>query len=242
MVGEFDATAFSKLVNDLMGGWKSPSQYARIPSEFFNVPPLDRVLQTPDKENAIYLAGIEMPMTSNDPDYPAMMLGNYLLGGGFLNSRLATRLRQQMGVSYGAGSSFSADSLDKSATFKVYAIYAPQNEEKVRKAVREVLETALAGGFTEKEVEAARSGLLQNRQVERAKDGSLVGRLATYEYIGRTMLWDERFEQAVRTLTPAQVQDALRRHLDLKKLGVVTAGDFKGKAPKGASPQATPGK
>lgn len=245
VVGDFEAQGFPKLFNELFGGWKSASAYARVPHEFFKVAPVDRVLETPDKENAIYLAGLEMAMTTDDPDYPAMMLGNYLLGGGFLNSRLAVRLRQQMGVSYGAGSSFSADPFEKTAAFKVYAIYAPQNEQKVRQAVREVLEVALRDGFTDKEVEAARSGLLQGRQVERAKDASLVGRLLAYEYIGRSMLWDEQFDSAVRKLTAAQVVEVLRRRLDLSQLTVMTAGDFKGKgapASTAPSPQAAPKK
>lgn len=244
-VGDFHAEGFPTLFNDLFGEWKSARVYARVPHEFFKVAPLDRVLETPDKENAVYLAGIEMPMTSDDPDYPAMMLGNYLLGGGFLNSRLAVRLRQQMGVSYGAGSSFTADPFEKTAAFKVYAIFAPQNEQKVRQAVREVLETALKEGFTEKEVEAARSGLLQGRQVERAKDASLVGRLLAYEYIGRSMMWDEDFDRTVRKLTAAQVLDVLRRRVDLSQITVVTAGDFTGKgsaAPAAPSPQAVPKK
>ena len=39
-----------------------------------------------------------------------MFLGNYMLGGGFLNSRLATRIRQKEGLSYGVGSVFNAGS------------------------------------------------------------------------------------------------------------------------------------
>ena len=34
------------------------------------------------------LAGVNIPLRDDDPDYPALVLGNYMLGGGFLNSRL----------------------------------------------------------------------------------------------------------------------------------------------------------
>lgn len=229
-VGDFDAETLPKLLGDLLGDWKSPSAYARVPSELFQVTPIEKVLETPDKENALYVAGLGVAMTSDDPDYAAMVLANYMLGGGFLNSRLATRLRQQLGVSYGTGSSFSAEALDKVGRFGVYAIYAPQNAEKVRTAIREVLETALKDGFTEAEVQAAITGLLQSRQVERAKDASLLARLAYYCHIGRTMAWDIALERTIRALTPAQVLSAMRRHIDVQKINVVTAGDFKGKA------------
>ena len=39
------------------------------------------------------VAGVNIPLRDDDPDYPALVLGNYMLGGGFLNSRLAVRIR-----------------------------------------------------------------------------------------------------------------------------------------------------
>ena len=59
---------------------------------------------TPDKANAFFVAGINLKLRDDHPDYPALLLGNYMLGGGFLNSRLATRMRQKDGLSYGVGS------------------------------------------------------------------------------------------------------------------------------------------
>ena len=53
------------------------------------------------------------------------------------------------------------------------------------------------------------------------------GRLANYLYAGRTFAWDIDFEKRLAALTPAQVRDALRRHIDPKKLSIVKAGDFK---------------
>lgn len=44
---------------------------------------------------------MNLNLRDDDPDYPALILGNYILGGGFLNSRLATRIRQKEGISYG---------------------------------------------------------------------------------------------------------------------------------------------
>ena len=60
---------------------------------------------------------MNLNVRDDDPDYPALVLGNYMLGGGFLNSRLATRIRQKDGLSYGVGSQLQASSLDKSGRF-----------------------------------------------------------------------------------------------------------------------------
>ena len=106
----------------------------------------------------------------DDPDYPALVLGNYMLGGGFLNSRLGTRIRQKEGISYGVGSQLQASPLDKSGVFITFAIYAPQNVERLEAAFKEEIARALKDGFTEDEVKAAKSGWLQSRQVSRAQD------------------------------------------------------------------------
>jgi zinc protease len=93
--------------------------------------------------------------------------------------------------------------------------------------VREELERALRDGFTEAEVAAAKKGLLESRRLARTQDGALVARLAHYLYLERTFAWDIDFEQRIAALTPGELREALRRHLDLARLAVTMAGDFK---------------
>ena len=111
---------------------------------------MNRAIETPDKANAIFFAGMQLPVRDDDPDYPALVLGNYMLGGGFLNSRLAVRVRQKEGLSYGVGSQFNASSLDKVGNFMVYAIYAPQNLGKLEAAIDEEVRRAISTGFTDR--------------------------------------------------------------------------------------------
>ena len=105
--------------------------------------PIDRSFETPDKANAFFVAGINLNVQDDDPDYAALVLGNYMLGGGFLNSRLATRVRQKEGLSYGVWSQFQASSLDRTAPSIVQAIYAPQNAARLEAAIKEELARAL---------------------------------------------------------------------------------------------------
>ena len=79
-----------------------------MPQPYQDVAPSNKALETPDKANAFFIAGQNLTLRDDDPDYPALVLGNYMLGGGFLNSRLAVRIRQKDGLSYGVGSQFQA--------------------------------------------------------------------------------------------------------------------------------------
>jgi zinc protease len=239
-VGDFDAEALKKQVSELFGDWKSPAPYARIPTQPYKTGTQALVLETPDKANALFLAGQGLGLRDDNPDYPALVLGNFLLGGGFLNSRLATRVRQQDGLSYTVGSSLSAGSLDPVGSFSTYAIYAPQNAGRLETAVREELEKVLNKGFTADELEKARAGLLEYRRTGRADDGGLARTLATYLFFGRTLEFDAAFEKRMSELKPEEVRTALSQHLDWKKVTVVKAGDFAGAEKKAKAPVPAP--
>jgi zinc protease len=158
-----------------------------------------------------------------------------MLGGGFLNSRLATRIRQKEGISYGIGSSLSAQSLDSVGSFQTFAIYAPENVVRLEHAFREEIEKVRQDGFTQQELEAARQGWLQQQLQSRANDASLVGILAAQYITGRTMAYNTQLERWVAELTAADVNAAVRKYLDPAKLSIVKAGDFAKHPPKPAA-------
>ncbi len=227
IVGDFDSKELLKLADELFGSWKSPAPFQRVSDPYRKIEPVNRTIETPDKENAMFMAGIRLNLSDTDPDYPALKLADYMLGGGFLNSRLATRIRQKEGLSYGVASGMSASPVEKNGTFRIYAIAAPQNVAKVEIATKEELEKALKDGFTADEIAAAKSGWLQSQKVNRSEDSALAGMLAARDYDNRTMTYDADLEQKVNALTPQQISDALRRNFDVASLSIVKAGDFK---------------
>jgi zinc protease len=165
-------------------------------------------------------------MRDDDPDYPAIAIGGYMMGGGFLNSRLATRIRQKEGLSYGVSGGFAASPLDKDASFSASMIYNPQNVDKLTAAFREEIERANREGFTSAELEPAKIGWLKSRKVSRSSDGSLAGVLNSYLFFGRDLHWDEQREENVRNLTLDQVNAAMKKYLDYARMISVRAGDF----------------
>ena len=225
VVGDFDPEQIARLAQELFGDWKSPLPYARIPLRVADVQPVDSTINTPDKANAVLRAGMLLRLRDDHPDYPALLLGNYVLGGSS-DSRLTRRIREKEGLSYSVGSFLSADSFSERGSFGVFAIYAPQNRAKVETAIAEEVRKALAEGFGNEEIEAGKKGLLQARQLARTSDENLAGRLASYLVLGRTFSWDEELERKIAALTPKSVVEALRRHLDPAKLSTVKAGDF----------------
>ena len=165
-------------------------------------------------------------MSDEDADYPAMVMANYMFGGS-VNSRLFARIRNKEGLSYGAGSGFSAPPLADGALFMAQAISAPQNTPKVEASFKDELARTLRDGFTAEEVAAAKKAWLDEEMVALTQDGALAGTLLARERFGRTMKWDEALEAKVTALTPEQVSAAFKKHVDAAGLVVVKAGDFK---------------
>ncbi|MGI8545205.1 MAG: M16 family metallopeptidase [Aridibacter sp.] len=226
IVGDFDPKTITPLVNQLFGNWKSPGRYERLGRQYFDIPPVNQTFETPDKANAVFTARLDVKLRDDNPDYPALYVGNYMLGGGFLNSRLATRIRQKEGLSYGVGSRFNVNSLDENSTFFANAIYAPQNAEKLEAAFKEEIQKATTEGFTKEEVEAAKKGLLLDAQRRRASDTGLAGSLTSDLFLGRTFQFDADFEKKVENVTTEQVNAAMKKYITPDKISIFKAGDF----------------
>src|SRR3954451_2951145 len=107
-----------------------------------------------------------------------------------------------------------------------YAIAAPKNVSKVEADFYEELAKALQSGFPPEEIAAAKSGWLQSRQVSRGQDNELTTRLTMQAFWGRTMKWDADLEAKVSALKPTEINEALRKYLDLSKISYFKAGDF----------------
>ena len=226
VVGDFDPAELEPKLATLLGDWNTPTEHARIITDYQDRPALVERIQIPDKESAMMSAGIRVEMNQDHPDYPAMVLGSYMLGGGFLNSRLATRIRQEEGLSYSVGARFNAPPVGSDARLSAFAAYAPQNDARLLEAFQDEMKKATKVPFTAQEVEDAKSGWLQRQQVSRANDGELAGDLAQQAYNDRTMEWQANLDARVRDLTPEQVFAVMKKYIVPEKVSVVRAGDF----------------
>lgn len=226
LVGDFDPAEVKPALEKLLGDWKSSTPYERIVNTYENRPKIVEQIQIPDKESAVLTAGIRVQLNDDHPDYPAFALGNFMVGGGFLNSRLATRIRQQEGISYSVGSRLSVPSRGDDARFGAMAMYAPQNDARLMEAVADEMQKAVSVPFTAQEVAEAKSGWLQQRQMSRSNDGELSGDLTRLLNEGRNLTWTATLEERVSMVSPEEVSAVLKRHIVPGNISIVRAGDF----------------
>jgi len=226
VIGDVDTEEIRTQMEQQFGQWNAVQPFTRIATPYRATPATREVIAVADKPNAFLIARLAVPVGQEHADYPALVLGNYILGGGSLKSRLADRIRQREGLSYGVGSRFNASALDENGHFMAYAIAAPENIGKVELALKEEVARMLKDGIEQAEFDQALDGFLKARQTARANDRELIGTLAENLYLGRTMEHSARFEAALQALTPEKTRETLARYLDLNAISLFMAGDF----------------
>ena len=226
-VGDFDAVALERAFETMLSGWTTD-----VPQERVAQPAITTIagkvekIETPDKANAVFYAGEAIAMRDDNPDYPALLIGNYIMGAGAMSSRLGERIRQKEGLSYSVGSGLSAHPVDERARLTLFAITNPENKEKLMTAIKQEIDVLLQDGITDDELAAAKQGYLQGEQLSRTSDAALTQILAGTIFAQRTMEYHNKFETAVAELDVAKVNAALRKYIDPARLVIAVAGDF----------------
>jgi len=225
IVGDFDADAVRALLAELFGGWNSRATYARVPEPLVPNKPGLLKFDAPDKANAFLIGREALPLNDTNADYPALLVANHVLGDS-PSSRLWERLRQKDGLSYGVGSAFRPNPFESNSALTLYAIFAPENLERVRTGFAEEIGKVLKDGFTDTEVAHAKSGILEERTAQRSEDANVAPDLVNQAYLGRTWVRAAAIDGAIGRLTVADVNAALRKYLKPGEFAYSTAGNF----------------
>lgn len=227
IVGDFEKESALSAIREVVRDWKSEVPYRQVLRDAKpDVAGMKETIITPDKANAEFLVGTSFEMNDADPDAIALQLGNFILGGGTLSSRLGNRIRQQEGLSYGVSSSMSIPSQGTDARFSITATMNPANMGAVEKAAFEELERFLTEGPSDQEVADAKTAWLESRKVSRSSDGAIAGRLASNLHLDRTFAFDADEERRIAELTARQIQEAFVKYIQPDKLIVIRAGDL----------------
>jgi zinc protease len=227
IVGDFEEDAVIERLKKILTDWKSSVSYHRAGTVANTRVKRDvEMIETPDKANAVYYAGQQYAMRDDDPKYAALAVGNYIFGGGGLSSRLANRVRQEEGLSYGVGSGLTAHPIDERCGLTIFAIFNPSNRDKVMSAVMQEMTKLVENGITAEELNAAREGYLKSLQNGRSSDSRLAEVLSQNMFAGRTMIYAQNFENKVQALTVEDVNEAIKVYFDPEALVISVAGDF----------------
>ncbi|MDD0812273.1 pitrilysin family protein [Curvibacter sp. RS43] len=157
-----------------------------------------------------------------DPDYFALLVGNYILGGGGFVSRLTSEVREKRGLSYSVYSYFSPGL--HAGAFTVGLQTRPDQTAEAVKVVREVLARYVAEGPTEAELKAAKDNLVGGFALRIDSNKKLLDNVANIAWSELPLNYLDTWTQQVEQVQLSDIRAALARHLQPDRLVTVTVG------------------
>lgn len=230
-VGQLDKKQVTSFLQNTFGKWNSKESYKEIEPMYFDSKGTTETINTPDKTNAMMVGGMNLNVSRKNPDYSAMLMANELLGGGaFLSSRIPQRLRENEGMSYGAGSFLNVQYKYNTGNWGVYAYFNPLYKGRLDSALHQELDKAIKGGFTQDELTKSVSSFLEQDKTSLGNNDNLAAMLRSYLANDRDLGDFTRFENKLKEMSLNTVNTALRKYFDKSKLVMIYGGDFeKGK-------------
>ena len=222
LVGAVNRTQAEQLVQALL---------ARVPQE--GCAPLPAIVQVQplkvpvvqriafDSAQAHVLMG-QPGFVRQDPDYFALIVGNYILGGGGFVSRLTQEVREKRGLSYSVYSSFSPGL--HAGAFTIGLQTRPDQAELAIKVSQDVLQQFVKEGPTEAELQAAKSNLVGGFALRLDTNRKLLDNVASLAWNDLPLNYLDTWTQQVQRVTRADIRKAFQRVLQPERMVTVVVG------------------
>lgn len=161
-------------------------------------------------------------MSRLDPDYFSLYVGNYILGGSGLVSRLADEIREKRGLAYSTYSYFFPLAMQGPFVAGLQTRNDQANE--AIDLLRAVLQKFVAEGVTEKELQTAKQGITGGFPLKIKSNNDILAYLAVIGFYHLPLDYLNSFNDKINAVTIDMIQDAFKRRLHLDKLVTVTVG------------------
>jgi zinc protease len=158
----------------------------------------------------------------SDPQYYALLVGNYTLGGGGFVSRLMKEVREKRGYAYDVHSYFAPRKLE--GPFQIGLQTSREQADDALKIVNEVLGEYLKNGPTEDELAAAKKFYIDGLALRIDSNAKLLGYLASIGFYGLPLSYIDDYPKIIGSVTADQVRAAFASHLSKDNLVTVIVG------------------
>jgi len=222
--GDFNKRTFVDRVNKYISKWKNQNLvFPTISRNFPEVEPGVYFIQK--KINQGYVSLGHLGIEDTNPDYFAVQVMNFILGGGSFTSRITSKVRSDEGLAYNTGSrftyrwgfpgTFSGYVQTKSSTVG-YAISLILKEfERIRQEL-----------VSETEMETAINYYLESFSEFFANPITTMRNFALLELQGKPMDYYKTYRDKIRSVTREKVLEVARKYIKPEKMVIMIVGDW----------------
>jgi len=203
-------------------GWSGGRDYVRPAKPAESTAASEVMVPLADKPSVSVLLGQATGLRYSDPDSLALRVGTAILGSGF-TGRLMGSVRDKEGLTYGISASVRDDSIVDGA-WNINASFAPGLLSKGVASTRRELDKWWKDGVTEQELATRKQGITGGYFVGLSTTSGLAGTILLNAQRGYDLSWLDGYPTAVKALTLAQVNTAIKARLNPSTMVLVEAG------------------
>jgi zinc protease len=167
-------------------------------------------------------------MARGDPDYFALYVGNYTLGGGGFVSRLMNEVREKKGLAYSVYSYFIP--MKQPGAFQIGLQTKKEQADEALHLARKTLADFIDQGPTEKELLAAKQNIIGGFPLRIDSNRKILGYLSVIGFYDLPYSYLDDFTKNINQVTVKQVREAFKRHIDPLAMATVIVGAPEGTA------------
>jgi zinc protease len=222
VVGDVAEKEIVPLLNEYFKGWK-PAEKASPPH---GTPPAISAVVVKKLDKKITQANIAMGhlgINRENPDFYAVMIMNYILGGGGFSSRLMDNIRDNRGLAYDVHSSFSAQKEPGS-----FRVWVQTKNESANQAIEEIfkeLNRIRTEPVAEKELADAKAYLTGSFPLRMDTSSKIAGMMTSVEIYNLGLDYPQKYPKLINAVTREDILRVAKKYLDPDKIVVVVLGD-----------------
>ena len=160
--------------------------------------------------------------TRDDPDYYALLVGNYVLGSGGFDSRLMKVLRDEQGMVYGVSSYFSP--YEQKGEFGISFSTKKNQANQALTLARETLSQFIQQGPSDKELQQAKDNIIGGFPLRFDSNSKLIAYLDVIGRYNLPLTFLDDYPKKVQALTKKEIRAAWQKRIQPEQLNVVIVG------------------
>ncbi len=220
MIGNLSVAQAHRVAEQLVGGLPAGEAAPPLPVVApLAYPRIERV-SFPASQSHLVLG--QPGITRADPDYFPLYVGNYILGGGGLVSRLSVEVREKRGLSYSVYSYFAP--MRAPGPFVMGLQTKNASRDEALALLRTTLDEFTAQGPTEKELESAKKHITGGFPLRLDSNRKIADQLGTIAFFGLPLTYLDDFSTRIQAVTAAQIRDAFARRVRSDQMITVIVG------------------
>jgi zinc protease len=220
IIGDLKKREAKSLVKMLVGDLERGSPLPPLPE--VREPATGQLVKItfPSKQSHIMVG--QVGMHRKDPDYFKLYLGNYILGGGGLVSRLSEQVREKHGLSYSVYSYFWP--MFRRGPFIMGLQTENKHQQKALSMMNDVLKDFINSGPTAEELKEAKTHITGGFALRVDTNKKIVNYLVVIGFYQLPLTYLDEFPKRIEQISAEDIRDAFSRRLLPEKMTTVIVG------------------